>query len=95
MNVQAWRYYLRFYRGSFLKLFLAVFISAGQAAINLAILFLVKYIFDKVIFTGKFPTLVLIGLGVFSLYLINSGLTNLDSVSDFKITKISNPETPK
>jgi len=88
MNVQAWRYYLRFYRGSFLKLFLAVFISAGQAAINLAILFLVKYIFDKVIFTGKFPTLVLIGLGVFSLYLINSGLTIWIRYLILKITKI-------
>ena len=88
MNVQAWRYYLLFYRGSFLKLFLAVFISAGQAAINLAILFLVKYIFDKVIFTGKFPTLVLIGLGVFSLYLINSGLTIWIRYLILKITKI-------
>jgi len=88
MNVQAWRYYLRFYRGSFLKFFLAVFISAGQAAINLAILFLVKYIFDKVIFTGKFPTLVLIGLGVFSLYLINSGLTIWIRYLILKITKI-------
>ena len=88
MNVQAWRYYLRFYRGSFLKLFLAVFISAGQAAINLAILFLVKYIFDKVIFTGKFSTLVLIGLGVFSLYLINSGLTIWIRYLILKITKI-------
>ena len=88
MNAQAWRYYLRFYRGSFLKLFLAVFISAGQAAINLAILFLVKYIFDKVIFSGKFSTLVLIGLGVFSLYLINSGLTIWIRYLILKITKI-------
>jgi len=44
MNVQAWRYYLRFYRGSFLKLFVIVFISAGQAALNVAILFLFKFL---------------------------------------------------
>jgi len=88
LNVQAWRYYLRFYRGSFLKLFLTVFISAAQAAINLAILFLVKYIFDKVIFTGKFSTLTLIGLGLFSLYLLNSGLTIWIRYLILKITKI-------
>ena len=88
INAQAWRYYLRFYRGSFLKLLLTVFISAGQAAISLAILFLIKYIFDKVIFTGKFSTLTLIGLGVFFLYLINSGLTIWIRYLILKITKI-------
>ena len=88
MNIQALRYYLRFYRGGFLKLLLTVFIAAGQVAINLAILFLVKYVFDKVIFTGKISTLVLIGLGLFSLYLLNSGLTIWIRYLILKITKI-------
>lgn len=75
VNVPAWRYYSRFYRGSHRLLLLSVIASIMQSLILLSIALLVRHVFDDLIPAGNFHLLALVGTGIVFLYLINGGIT--------------------
>ena len=87
MNIPAWRYYSRFYKGSYRMLALSIGISIGLSLIVLPIAYLVRYVFDEVIPAGDIRLLVLAGVAVFVLSLVNSGLTLWTQYVTLKITK--------
>ncbi len=75
MNMSAWRYYIRFYRGCYRELFLSVVVSIGQSLIVLPIALLIRYVFDDLIPAGNLYVLTLVGLIIVLLYLANGGAT--------------------
>lgn len=75
MNIPAWRYYSRFYKGSYLRLLITVIASIGLSGLSLLIILLIRYAFDDVIPAGRFSTLLLIGAGIVFLYLLTSSIT--------------------
>jgi ATP-binding cassette subfamily B protein len=89
MNLSAWQYYIKFYRGSYRTLLLSVIISAGQCLLVLPIAFLVRYAFDKIIPAGDIRLLVLAGIAILLLNLANSGITLLTRYLTLRTTKIA------
>jgi ATP-binding cassette subfamily B protein len=89
MNLSAWKYYIKFYRGSFHTLLLSVIISAGQCLLVLPIAFLVRYTFDKIIPAGDLRLLVLSGIAILLLNLVNSGISLLTRYLTLKTTKFA------
>ncbi len=75
MNLSAWKYYTKFYRGSQKRLILSILVSIVQSLTVLPIVLLVRYIFDEIVANGNTKMLVLIGLGIILLNIINSALT--------------------
>ena len=73
MNTSAWRYYSRFFRGSYGVLFLTVALSVGQSLLVLPIAWLVRYAFDEIIPAGNGYRLLLAGAAVLALTVLNSG----------------------
>jgi len=71
----AWRYYARFYAGSYRPLALSAAISVAQSTAALPIALLVRYMFDKVIPSGHVALLAPIGLALLLLNLLNPGAT--------------------
>lgn len=72
---QAWEYFARYYRGLYTRLGFSSLISASQVVLILPVILLVKYAFDIVIPEGKINMLVAIGIAIFLLRLINSGVS--------------------
>jgi ATP-binding cassette subfamily B protein len=89
MNLSAWQYYIKFYRGSYLTLFLSVIISAGQCLLVLPIAFLIRYTFDKIIPAGDLRLLVLAGIAILLLNLANSGISLWTRYLTLKTTKLA------
>lgn len=75
MNVPAWRYYLRFYRGCARRLLPTIGISVGQAFIALPIAMLIRRAFDELIPAGRYFDMVIAGVAVILLYVIDAGAT--------------------
>lgn len=75
MIPSAWKYYLRFYKGSIGSLVTIISASAFQALVVLPMAFLVRYAFDTVIPSGNYLYLIKIGIGLFGINLINNGIT--------------------
>jgi ATP-binding cassette, subfamily B, bacterial len=89
MNIPAWQYYFRFYRGSLRPLILSVMISIGQSVVALPLVFLVQYAIDRVIPVGNLELLILVGVGIFLLNLTNSALTLWTRYLSLKTTKLA------
>ena len=75
LNLPAWRYYLIFYRPYSRRLFLSASLSIGQSFIVLPIAWLIRFIFDQLIPSGKYTNLIFIGLAIVGLYTVNGGAT--------------------
>lgn len=75
MTIAAWKYYSRFYRGSFRTLSLCLVVSIGQSLIVLPIALLVRHVFDDLIPAGSFYRLTYTGIAIVLLYFINGGAT--------------------
>ena len=75
MNISAWRYYSRFYKGSYTRLLITVVASIGLSGLSLLLILLIRYIFDDVIPSGRFSALLLIGAAIIFLYLLTSAIT--------------------
>ena len=75
MNIPAWRYYGRFYKGSALRLLITVIASIGLSGLSLLIILLIRYAFDDVIPAGRLFALALIGASIVFLYLLTSAVT--------------------
>lgn len=88
MNVPAWRYYIKFYRGHYHELLLSVLVSIGQSLIILPIALLVRYAFDDLIPASDLDALILIGLAIALLYFVNGGATLWTRYVILKTTKI-------
>ncbi len=73
MNLEAWQYYLKLYRGSIKRVVFVVLVSAGQSALFLLIAYLVRYSFDQIIVNGDVQGLITVGL----LLLLVIGINNL------------------
>jgi ATP-binding cassette subfamily B protein len=89
MNLSAWQYYIKFYRGSYRTLLLSVIISAVQCLLVLPIAFLVRYTFDKVIPARDLRLLVLVGVAILLLNFANSGISLLTRYLTLKTTKVA------
>jgi len=53
---------------------MATLFSVGQAFINLVILLLVRFAFDKTAYTGNFYTLAFVGIAIILLYILNAAV---------------------
>lgn len=89
MNWSAWQYYCRLYKGSYHLLVLSIVASIAQSAALFPILLLVRYGFDVLIPGKKISLLVFVGIAIFSLYIINIGMTLWIRYIILKITKES------
>lgn len=89
MNLSAWKYYFKFYRGSFRTLLFSIIISSGQCLLVLLITFLVRYAFDATIPAGDLQMLVLAGLAILLLNLANSGISLWTRYLTLKTTKLA------
>lgn len=89
MNLSAWQYYFKFYRGSLRTLLFSVIVSSGQCLLVLLITFLVRYAFDTTIPAGDLQMLVLVGLGILFLNLANSGISLWTRYLTLKSTKLA------
>jgi len=87
MNLSAWHYYSKFYKGSYHLLCLSIVVSIGQSALLFPITLLVRYVFDVIIPTSKYSLLVLIGVTIIALYLANIGLALWARYNTLRITK--------
>jgi len=86
-NVQAWKYYSRFYTPYHRKIFLSITVSVIQSAIFLPIAYLIRYVFDEAIPSGNYYSLLLVGLAVVLLQMVNDGASLLISYLVLDITK--------
>jgi ATP-binding cassette subfamily B protein len=84
----AWRYYIGRYREHYRPLLVTVVVSLGQFALVLPLIFLVQYIFDKVIPTGNIKMLILVAAGIFLLNLANGGVSLWIRYTTLETTKI-------
>ena len=75
MNLPVWRYYCRFYSGSYRALLMSSVISMGQSVVLLPIALLVRHAFDVAIPAGNFSGLAWNGVAIIFLYLLNGGMT--------------------
>jgi ABC-type bacteriocin/lantibiotic exporter with double-glycine peptidase domain len=75
MIPSAWKYYLRFYKGSSGALAIIISASAFQSLVVLPMAFLVRYAFDTIIPSGDYQILVAVGIGLFLMNLVNNGIT--------------------
>ncbi len=74
-DAAAWRYFGKFYQGQYRPLILNSIVSAAQSLIVVPTLLLIRYAFDYAIPQRNFNVLVLIGIGIFTLRLANSGVS--------------------
>jgi len=75
INVRAWQYYLRCYRGSYRDLLLSLLASVAQSLIVMQIAALIRYVFDVVIPSGDSTLLITAGLGLVAMHLADIGAT--------------------
>ena len=75
ISTEAWRYFLQFFRGSWLTLVLTSVGSLFPAMLMIPMLFLVKYSFDTAIPGKQISTLVWIGAAIVGIRLLNSAIT--------------------
>lgn len=87
MNINAWKYYGKFYRDFYGKLVLNIIVSVVQSLLVLPIAFFVRYAFNVIMPGGDFHILILIGLAIFLLHLLNNGIGLWMRHTTNKITK--------
>ena len=75
VNIEAWKYYLRFYHGYESKMIVSVVVSITQSIFVLPIAFLVQYEIDELIPSASYTLMMLVGIIIVGLYLISGGLT--------------------
>lgn len=69
---EAWKYFIKLFKGKYQALIWASFGSAAQALLIVPVVLLIKYSFDKVIPEKNLNLLIIIGIAIFFLRLINS-----------------------
>ncbi|MFH1156666.1 MAG: ABC transporter ATP-binding protein [Pseudomonadota bacterium] len=69
LDTRAWRYFLSFFRGDYIRLLLCSAMSVFQALLFLPVILLVRHIFDKVLPTGNIQKIAYIGILIFALNL--------------------------
>jgi ABC-type multidrug transport system fused ATPase/permease subunit len=89
MILAAWRYYSKFYAGSYRLLLLGVVASVGQSFLLFPIAFLIRYAFDEVIPLCDPRLLVFVGIAIFVLYLANGGVALYTQYVTLKTTKLA------
>ena len=87
MNKPAWRYYGRFYRGSYRKLIFAIVVSILMSMSVLPIAYLLRQAFDKVIPSGDIRLLLAIGALILLLSALNGVIALWTSYVTLGITK--------
>ncbi|MDK1081710.1 MAG: ABC transporter ATP-binding protein [Anaerolineae bacterium] len=87
MNISAWRYYLNFYRSSWKRLLIAIFISLFESILTLPVALLVRHIFDEVIPNKDIRSLIIIGISIILLQVLNSGVILYVRYTILDITK--------
>ena len=88
MNFENWAYYFRYYKGSYTKLALCILASLLQTALLLPVPLIVAHIFDAVISSGSFITLVLAGSAIALLTVSSGGLSLISRYHTLRITKL-------
>jgi ABC-type bacteriocin/lantibiotic exporter with double-glycine peptidase domain len=88
MNVTAWRYYARAYRGRYAALSGAVLGACGQSLLVLPLVLIVRRIFDSIIPGRQFSLLALAAGAMFLLNLANGALSLWIRSVSLRITKI-------
>ena len=74
-DINAWCYYFSFFRRYYQKILITSFIAAAQGLMILPILFLIRFAFDKAIPNSEIDLLAWVGLGIFGIQLLNSGIS--------------------
>jgi ABC-type bacteriocin/lantibiotic exporter with double-glycine peptidase domain len=88
LHSAAWKYYLSRYRGQYRDIVVALVLSGVQLVLVLPLVFLVQYVFDKVIPKGDFRLLVICGVGMFLLNLANGAVSLWSRYVTLKTTKV-------
>lgn len=88
MRSQAWRYYISFYCGDYVRLLLTTVASLAQSLLQLPIVLLLRKAFDEAIPSGNLTTLAIIGATIIALHLINGGLGLYTRYAVLRITKL-------
>lgn len=89
INVHAWRYYTRLFRGFARLLIISIAAAIGQSLLILPIPLFVRHIFDKSIPSGDYYFLVVAGGIIFLLYILNLGVSLWTRHVFLKTTKMS------
>jgi ABC-type bacteriocin/lantibiotic exporter with double-glycine peptidase domain len=87
VRVQAWLFYLQFYRGHSKVLWISAIVAICQSLLMIPIALLVRYVIDRVLPAQNFQLLILTGLALLLLNLINSGITLWNRNLTLKIVK--------
>lgn len=87
MNMAAWKYYITFYRGRYGKLVFNIAASVSQSLFVLPMVFLVGYVFDKIIVSKDYFLLLMAGLVLLLLNLGNIALTLFARKLTMKLTR--------
>jgi len=87
MNLKAWRFYFKFYRDSYTRLFFCLFLSCFQTLLVLPITFLVRYTFDSVIPSGNVNILLLVGAVIFLMNVVHNTVTLWTRFLTLNVTK--------
>lgn len=85
--MNAWRYYLKLYRGSYHKLATVFLEAVGISAANFGILLLIRYAFDRIIPSGEVGRLFLIGSAIIILYILTGATMLLIRYNTLKLTR--------
>ena len=88
-NVGAWRYFADFYRGRFVRLTVLAVIAMLQSLLIVPVLYLIKRAFDVAIPHGDIRLLILIGVAIFSIRLIGTGISLWLRAAHLKIIKVA------
>lgn len=87
MNLNAWVFFGRFYKGSAIKIWLTLVLSFAQAGATIAVLLLIRYTFNQAIVSRDMLSFSLVGTGIILIYFLNAGIMFLGRNLSFEITK--------
>ncbi len=88
MSLKQWRFYLKFYKGTYTKITICIALSIFQSIILLPVVLLIKNVFDKVIPEKNFSNLLLFTLVILLIYFANGMISLATRNISLKITKL-------